>query len=108
MLQGTDKIRGLNFAGSRKQKFEAEKFASMQNLHYLALDKCYVIGNFGCISKELRWLQWRYMPMAHLPAELDLSNLGRLDLSFSTNLAFLWADSNASLEVCSRCKELSC
>jgi hypothetical protein len=72
----------------------------MSNLHFLLLDGCDVRCDFGTISKELQCLQWRHMPLTHLPAKLDLSNLVSFDLSYSTMLANLWAKSNSRLWIC--------
>ena len=70
----------------------------MPNLHYLALPEgCSIFGDFRCMSKELRFLQWKGMPLSSIPTELDLFHLTSLNFSESTNLASLWADSNTNL-----------
>lgn len=97
----------LNLAACRKRKFDAESFANMPNLHYLKLPNgCSVDGDFRCISRELRLLQWRGMPFARVPRKLNLFHLLSLDFSDSTNLASLWTESNGSLEVCSCIQKL--
>ncbi|KAG0615516.1 hypothetical protein M758_5G047700 [Ceratodon purpureus] len=98
--QKSNKVRSLNLANIQKQKYNAENFAKMPNLHFLILDGCDISGNFGVISKELRWLQWKYMPLKNLPPLLDLSNLTSLDFSQSIELADMWAESNPALEAC--------
>jgi hypothetical protein len=73
---------------------------SMPNLHSLQLpDGCFVNGDFRCMSRELRVLQWRAMPLTHIPVGLDLSLLTKLDFSHSSSLVALWTKSNTSLEV---------
>lgn len=100
MSQGSKKTMGLNLTGSRKRKFEAEDFISMPNLHFLQLPHgCFVNGDFRCMPRELRVLQWRAMPLAYIPLGLDLSFLTKLDFSHSSSLAAFWIKSNTSLEV---------
>ncbi|KAG0615586.1 hypothetical protein M758_5G053300 [Ceratodon purpureus] len=96
----SNKVRALNLAKSGGHKFAFEDFASMENLHFLNLDGCNVSGNLEGISKELRFLQWREMPLTSLPSMLSLSNLISLDFSKSTKLANIWAQSWSSLEAC--------
>lgn len=100
LIQKSNKVRSLNLTNFQKQKYNAENFAKMPNLHFLILDGCNISGNFGVISKELRWLQWKYMPLKNLPPLLDLSSLTSLDFSQSIELADMWAESNPALEVC--------
>jgi len=99
-MQGANNVRALSLANSRKDRFDAMNFAKMTNLHFLILDGCDVIGDLGSMLNELRWLQWRYMPLTHLPLMLDLSNLISLDFSYSTKLATIWAESDPAWEVC--------
>ncbi|KAG0607534.1 hypothetical protein M758_8G036000 [Ceratodon purpureus] len=98
--EGQNNVRVLNLANSRKRKFKYDDFGKMTNLHYLVLDGCDVSGNIGCVSRELRWLQWRNMPLTHIPPMLDFSNLVSLDFSYSTLLANAWVESNPALEAC--------
>ncbi|KAG0607563.1 hypothetical protein M758_8G038700 [Ceratodon purpureus] len=98
--KGQNKVRVLNLANSRTRKFKYDDFEKLTNLHYLILDGCDVSGNIGCVSRELRWLQWRNMPLTHIPHTLDFSNLVALDFSYSTYLANVWIESNPALEAC--------
>ncbi|KAG0557244.1 hypothetical protein KC19_11G113000 [Ceratodon purpureus] len=97
---GYNKVRALNLAKSRKRKYECESFAKMTNLHYLILDGCDVSGNFDMVSKELRWLQWRNMPLKHVPRMWNFLNLVALDFSNSPGLASIWTESNSATEGC--------
>ena len=98
-LHNWNKVRALNLANSGRTKFECKNLAKMTNLHFFVLDGCYVSGDLGSISKELRWLRWRYMPLEFIPPTLNLSNLISLDFSWSTMLANTWVESNSALEV---------
>ena len=99
IIQGYNKVRALNLAKSRNRKYECERFAKMTNLHYLILDGCDVSGNFDKVSKELRWLQWRNMPLIHLPRMWNFLNLVTLDFSNSPGLASIWTESDSATEV---------
>jgi hypothetical protein len=73
--------------------YEAEQFASMDELHLLILDGCLLVGeDYSRLSQELRWLQWRLFPGTQLPSGLDLPKLVVLDLSDSSSLSSLWQD----------------
>ena len=100
MVQGLSKVRALNLSNSGSNRFESESFARLTNLHFLTLDGCKVDGDFGSIFKELRWLQWRYMPLTYLPPMASFSKLISLDFSESTKLASLWVESDSAFEVC--------
>ncbi|KAG0576081.1 hypothetical protein KC19_5G054000 [Ceratodon purpureus] len=96
----SNNVRALNLAKSGEHKFAIEDLASMDNLHFLILDGCNVSGNLEGISKELRYLQWRKMPLTNMPSMLSLSNLISLNFSKSTKLADIWAQSGSSFEAC--------
>ena len=90
----------MNFTNcGEDSNFDFEKFPKMKNLHYLILDGCNVSGNLGSISKELRYIQWRYMPLTSLPPIPYLSKLVSLDFSKSTKLANILTKSTLAFEV---------
>ncbi|KAG0583693.1 hypothetical protein KC19_3G155600 [Ceratodon purpureus] len=92
---------GINLERSQKRKFKVESLSNTPNLHYLRLpDGCYVNGNLSSMPKKLRLLQWRNMPLAYAPMELNLTSLTSLNFSYSSNLASLWTKSNETLKVC--------
>ncbi|KAG0598623.1 hypothetical protein M758_12G088800 [Ceratodon purpureus] len=104
---GVEETVALNLARSRKRKFDAKYFTNVPNLHYLRLpDGCKMYGDLKCISKQLRWLQWRKMPYQNVPKELNLIHLLSLDFSQSTKLASLWVESNDSLKGCPNLRSL--
>ena len=101
MIQGSLKnVRALNLSNTQRYAFESENFGKMPNLHFLILDGCNMNGNLGSISKELRWLRWRYMPLMQFPVMLNLSRLISLDFFGSKELVNIWTESNPPLEVC--------
>ncbi|KAG0622302.1 hypothetical protein M758_3G088300 [Ceratodon purpureus] len=97
--QGTNKTMALNLKRSQNKHFEAKTFANMSNLHSLVLPHGGLVnGDLGCMSKELRMLQWRGMPFTNVPTRLNLRHVVSLDFSFSSNLAILWTDSTIGFE----------
>ncbi|KAG0608200.1 hypothetical protein M758_8G086800 [Ceratodon purpureus] len=94
------KVRALNVANGGEHELEALYFSKMSNLHFLILDGCFINGDLSIISKKLRCLRWRDMPMTQRPPILSLNNLVSLDFSYSTKVASLWANSNSALEGC--------
>ncbi|KAG0575963.1 hypothetical protein KC19_5G044200 [Ceratodon purpureus] len=96
----SNKVRAVNLTNTQDHKFAFDDFAKMGNLHFLILDGCNVSGNLEGVSKELRCLRWRHMPLTNAPSMLNLSNLTSLDFSYSTKLANVWAQSDPSLEAC--------
>jgi hypothetical protein len=101
-VQGTDRVRGIKLSRSETESalpYAPEQFAGMEELHLLILDGCSVEGeDYSSWSPELRWLQWRSIPCAELPSQLNLPNLAVLDLTDSGNLTHLWAE-NALVQV---------
>ncbi|KAG0563729.1 hypothetical protein KC19_8G055000 [Ceratodon purpureus] len=98
--QGPRKVRALNFAYGGEYELGFEYFTKMTNLHFLVFDGCFLTGDLTIISKKLRCLRWRHMPMIQRPPILNLTNLISLDFSHSTRAASLWAESNPVLEGC--------
>ncbi|KAG0607731.1 hypothetical protein M758_8G050400 [Ceratodon purpureus] len=98
--QGPMKVRALNLANGGEHELEFEYFTKMTNLHFLVLDGCFINGDLTIISKKLRSLRWRHMPMIQRPPVLNLINLISLDFSESTKAASLWAESNPTLQGC--------
>lgn len=94
--QGTEKVRGLTTSGIRKRGnrneviWQAECFASLNELRVLILEDCDVKGDFSKWSRELRWLQWRHLNLIELPKDLQLPNLIVLDLAYNKHLYCIW------------------
>ena len=73
LLQGIEKVRGLTTSGIQKRGngneaiWQAERFASLNELQILILEDCDVRGDFSKWSWEMRWLQWRHLNLNELP-----------------------------------------
>ncbi|KAG0564195.1 hypothetical protein KC19_8G091100 [Ceratodon purpureus] len=94
------KVRALNVGSGGEHELESLYFTKMRNLHFVILDGCFINGDFRTISKKLRYLRWREMPVIQRFPILNLSNLISLDFSYSSEVASLWAKSNHALEGC--------
>ena len=98
LLQGTEKVRGLTTSGIRDRGngneaiWQAERFASLNELRILILEDCDVKGDFSKWSKELRWLQWRHLNLIELPHDLQSPNLIVLDLAHNKHLYCIWRE----------------
>jgi hypothetical protein len=96
LSQGTAKVRGLTTSGIQKGGngneaiWQAERFASLNELRILILEDCDVKGDFSKWSVELRWLQWRHSNLIELPHNLQLPNLIVLDLAYNKHLYCIW------------------
>jgi hypothetical protein len=96
LSQGTGKVRGLTTSGIQKGGnrneaiWQAERFASLNELRILILEDCDVKGDFSKWSVELRWLQWRHSNLIELPHNLQLPNLIVLDLAYNKHLHCIW------------------
>ena len=99
-MQNPIKARFMNLSNIGRQSIDLEDFGTIPNLHFLVLDGCRVHGNLGSISKELRYLQWKHLPLSYIPSLQSFSNLISLDFSESTMLANIWTESEPTLEVC--------
>ena len=95
-MQGTEKVRGLTTSGIQERGngneaiWQAEHFASLNELQILILEDCDVEGDFSKWSKELRWLKWRSLNLVELPRDLRLPNLIVLDLAYNKHLHYIW------------------
>ncbi|XP_028763086.1 TMV resistance protein N-like [Neltuma alba] len=91
---GTDAITGLalNMSTNNSMALSAKAFENIKNLHLLQLDHVKLDGDFGYLSKELRWLCWRGFPSENLPTNLRLEKIVAIDLKWS-NLTTVWEKS---------------
>ncbi|XP_048132058.1 disease resistance protein RPV1-like isoform X2 [Rhodamnia argentea] len=63
--------------------FKETVFKSMPNISFLKLDRASMTGNFANVFPKLRWLHWQGCPKDSEAAELNLTELFILDLSWS-------------------------
>jgi len=61
----------------------------MKNLRLLQLDCVDLTGDYGYISKELRWVHWEESTFSNIPDDLYLGNLVAIDLKHN-NMKQVW------------------
>ncbi|KAF5479000.1 hypothetical protein F2P56_005514 [Juglans regia] len=92
--KGSDAVEGLilNLPPELKvEHLKTEAFANMQNLRLLQINGVHLTGSYEYLSKELRWLCWRFCPLEFLPQSFHLDNLVVLDMQRS-NLKQIWKE----------------
>ncbi|KAK4270151.1 hypothetical protein QN277_023230 [Acacia crassicarpa] len=92
---GTIAIKGLslNMSKNNSISLSTKAFENMKRLRLLQLDQhVQLAGDFGYLSKDLRWLCWHGFPLESLPANLSLEKIVAIDLKWS-NLRKVWEKS---------------
>lgn len=62
---------------------DTKAFAQMRRLRLLQLNNLRVEGDYGLISKELRWLSWHGFHLNFMPDEFYMGNLVAIDMQYS-------------------------
>ncbi|KAH1150560.1 hypothetical protein GLYMA_16G087100v4 [Glycine max] len=90
---GTVAIEGLalklHFAG--RDCFNAYAFEEMKRLRLLQLDHVQLTGDYGYLSKQLRWISWQGFPSKYIPNNFYLEGVIAMDLKHS-NLRLFWKE----------------
>ncbi|KAJ1427903.1 Leucine-rich repeat domain superfamily [Sesbania bispinosa] len=63
----------------------------MKKLRLLQLDRVDLTGDYGYLSKVLRWVNWQRSTFRYIPDDFDLGHLLVLDLKYS-NIKQLWKE----------------
>jgi len=79
----------LHFIG--KDCFKAYAFEEMKRLRLLQLDHVQLTGNYGYLSKQLRWICWQGFPSKYIPKSFYLDGAVVIDLKHS-NLQLFWKE----------------
>nr|XP_016508751.1 PREDICTED: disease resistance protein TAO1-like [Nicotiana tabacum] len=77
-------------------------FEQMKNLRVLIMDELHISGDFGLLSKKLRWLSWKKCPLKCIPSNFPAENLVVLDMRESDIQEF-----QLDLQCCKSLKELN-
>ncbi|XP_068478249.1 disease resistance protein RUN1-like isoform X2 [Phaseolus vulgaris] len=90
---GTEAIEGLslNCRSTSKDFFEAYAFDKMKRLRFLQLDHVQLTGDYGYLSKQLRWIYWQGFPLKYIPNNFYLEGAIVMDFQHS-NLRLLWEE----------------
>ncbi|XP_009799386.1 disease resistance protein RUN1-like isoform X1 [Nicotiana sylvestris] len=76
-------------------------FKKMENLRVLIMDELHISGDFGMLSKELKWLSWKKCPLNCIPSNFPAENLVVLDMQESDIQEF-----RLNLQCCRSLKKL--
>ena len=89
--QGTEAVEGLALELQRTSGicFNANAFFEMRRLRLLQLDHVQLTGEYGCISKNLRWVSWHGFPRKYIPDNFYQRNIVVFEFKHS-NLSLLW------------------
>lgn len=79
----------LNSQSTGNLCFKTDTFKEMKNLRLLKLHHVDLIGDFGHLSQELRWLHWQGFTGECIPGDFYMGNLVVFDLKHS-NIKQVW------------------
>ncbi|XP_027337067.1 TMV resistance protein N-like [Abrus precatorius] len=90
---GTEAVEGLalKLHLTSRDCFKVNAFEEMRRLRLLQLDHVQLTGDYGYLSKKLRWIYWQGFPLKHLPNNFCLENVIAIDVKHS-NLKLLWKE----------------
>ncbi|KEH28178.1 disease resistance protein (TIR-NBS-LRR class), putative [Medicago truncatula] len=82
---GTKTVEGLvlNLETTSRASFNTSAFQEMKKLRLLQLDCVDLTGDFGFLSKQLRWVNWRQSTFNHVPNNFYQGNLVVFELKYS-------------------------
>ncbi|XP_028758914.1 TMV resistance protein N-like [Neltuma alba] len=102
---GTAFVEGLalNLSQTDKDCFSAKAFEEMKSLRLLHLSNVDIDGDYGHISRDLRWLRWHGFPLECIPANFYQKNLVAIELKHSS-LRQVWREP----EILDKLKILNC
>ncbi|KAL2659126.1 hypothetical protein AAZX31_03G079600 [Glycine max] len=99
---GTEVVEGLalKFHVNSRNCFKTCAFEKMQRLRLLQLENIQLAGDYGYLSKELRWMCWQGFPSKYIPKNFNMENVIAIDLKRS-NLRLVWKEPQdlASLKI---------
>ena len=94
--QGTKSIKGLTLMSRNNLiTLSARTFDKMKKLRFLQLDDVQINGDYGYLSKNLRWLCWIRFPFKSLPTNFNLEKIVAIDLKWS-KLVKIWERNQVS------------
>ncbi|RDY05108.1 TMV resistance protein N, partial [Mucuna pruriens] len=90
---GTEIIEGLSLKlhFTSRDCFETYAFGEMKRLRLLQLDHVQLTGDYGYLSKHLRWICWQGFPSKYIPKNFDLKGVIAMDLKHN-NLRVVWKE----------------
>ncbi|XP_058746938.1 uncharacterized protein LOC131619917 [Vicia villosa] len=90
---GTQTIEGLILRVQQTGRihFSTNAFQEMKKLRLLKLDGVDLKGDYGLISKQLRWVDWKQSSFKFIPNDFDQGNLVVFELKYS-NVKQVWQE----------------
>jgi hypothetical protein len=92
-MQGTETVEGLILKLQRTARitFGTNALHEMKKLRLLKLDGVDLIGDYGLISKQLRWFDWQRSTVNYIPNDFEQGNLVVYELKYS-NVKQVWKE----------------
>ncbi|KAL2318271.1 hypothetical protein Fmac_032147 [Flemingia macrophylla] len=90
---GTEFIEGLalKLDITNTVSVNADAFEEMKKLRLLRLHHVQPDGDYGCLSKQLRWIYWHGFPLENMPNNFCLEGVIAMDFKHS-NLRLVWQE----------------
>jgi hypothetical protein len=79
----------LKWQRTGRISFGTNTFQEMKKLRLLKLDGVHLIGDYGLLSKQLRWVDWQRSTLKFIPNDFDQGNLVVFELKYS-NVKQVW------------------
>ncbi|GAU26181.1 hypothetical protein TSUD_354030 [Trifolium subterraneum] len=89
----TETVEGLVLKSQRTGRFcfNTDSFKEMKKLRLLQLDGVDLTGDYGYLSKQLRWVDWQRFTFNFIPNDFDQGNLVVFELKYS-NVKQVWQE----------------
>ncbi|CAI8594229.1 unnamed protein product [Vicia faba] len=90
---GTKAIEGLalKLPIASSKCFSTKAFKKMKRLRLLQLAGVKLDGDFGYLSRNLRWLCWNGFPLTCIPSDFYQGNIISMELE-NSNMRFMWKE----------------
>ncbi|RDX86922.1 TMV resistance protein N, partial [Mucuna pruriens] len=85
----------LDVLTNKTRLFQTYAFEEMKRLRLLQLDHVQLTGDYGYLSKQLRWICWHGLSSKYLPNNFCLEGIIAIDLKHS-NLHQVWKEPQVS------------
>ncbi|KAL2319331.1 hypothetical protein Fmac_028300 [Flemingia macrophylla] len=89
--EGTEAVEGLTLKlhFTNRDCIKAETFEKMHRLRLLQFEHVQLAGDYGSLSKKLRWICWRGFPSKYIPNNFRMDGVIAIDIKRS-NLKLVW------------------
>ncbi|OIT35606.1 tmv resistance protein n [Nicotiana attenuata] len=103
-LQGSENVEVLKVDPETLKgvNLSTKAFEQLKNLRVLIINELHISGDFGLLSKKLKWLSWQNCPLRYIPSNFPSENLVVLDMRGSNMKEF-----RLNLQFCRSLKKLS-